>query len=331
MRREKEIGFLVALVLLLLLPAQSVFSQGKPLVVVFAKGMLKANLELNYMMGNISQVEWKVFTDTITYDDIKDAIMVILVQVDTGANYTQSEISAIKQWMGTGSGKVLWITGDSDYQGGDYLRIAPANAVAETVGSRLRDDSCEATDPGRAPAKPYHVVADITPDKELSVLADGVSGWVLFHGPGAIAAYDNGKWYTLVDQSLDNIYRIAWTSEKGAIQEYTPPLPSAYKVGYVGRILEMAAEVLSNNNIVLFSAEAPFDHYRGMWNAAYEEFPSLSGPQFVTNVVLWGAGLKGTKPTYVTFWTKATPYIAGGIVVLIVVVALYFLVIKKKK
>ncbi|TDA42213.1 MAG: hypothetical protein DSO07_00515 [Thermoproteota archaeon] len=322
----------MALFLALLLassPALLVGAQGKPLVVVFAKGMMKPDASLNWMMGNITQVEWKVYTETIKFDDIKNAALLILVQVDTSQNYTKDEISAIKQWFDQG-GKVLWVTGDSDYKGGDYLRIAPANSVLEAVGSVLRNDHCEATDPKLAPAKPYHVAAIISPDPPLSVLADGISNYVLFHGPGAVAAYYNGKWMNLVNETIPNVYRIAWTSDGGAIAEFTPPLPQAYPVNYRGKILEMAAEVMPNNGIVIFSAEAPFDHYKGMWISSYEEFPKLDGPKFVTNVVLWAVGLKGTKPTYqggganIALWTSI-------IVVIIIVIALAVLLMRRKK
>jgi len=51
---------------------------------------------------------------------------------------------------------------------------------------------------------------------------------------------------------------------------------------------------MDNDNIVILSVEAPFDHYRGMWTTEYHEV-ELDGPAFVKNIVLWGVGLYGER------------------------------------
>ena len=289
-------GLIVLSLLLILISMVPVAKAEKPLVVVVAHGLLEEDIQLNYMMGNITEVEWKVITETITFEDIKDADMLIYVQVDTGIEITDEELAAIKKWFDQG-GKTLWVTGDSDYKGGDYLRIPSTNKILEAVGSVLRNDHTEAVDRVSNCGKSYRVAALIKPDPELSFLKGGVWNPVLFHGPGIVALYVNGEWkplYGTGDKPVENVYRIAVTSEGGAISEFVEPLPHAYEVGEEGAFTLMAAEFMDKDNIVILSVEAPFDHYRGMWTTLYHDV-KLDGPTFVKNIVLWGVGLYGER------------------------------------
>jgi len=288
-------GLIVLSLLLLLVSAVHVARAEKPLVVVVAHGLLEEDIQLTYMMGNITEVDWKVIMETITYEDIKDADMLIYVQVDTGIEITDEELAAIKKWFDQG-GKTLWVTGESDYKG-DHLRIPNTNKILEAVGSVLRNDHAEAVDRVSNCGASYRVAALIKPDPELAYLGVGVGRPVLFHGPGIVALYVNGEWkplYGIGDKPVENVYRIAITSEGGAISEFVEPLPYAYEVGEEGVFTLMAAEFMDNDNIVILSVEAPFDHYRGMWTTEYHEV-ELDGPAFVKNIVLWGVGLYGER------------------------------------
>ncbi len=271
----------------------------KPLVVVIALGLMGKNPTLEAMMGNITEVNWKVITGSFTYDDIKDAKMIIFVQVDPTYKVSDEMAQAIAKWFKQG-GKTLWVTGDSDYSGGDYLRIPNTNKILEAVGSHLRNDNCEVEDPVLNAGKPYRVTALIQPAPELAVLAGGVYKPVLFHGPGAMAIVYNGKWYPFFNNTkppLPNIYKIAVTSDKATIHEFVKPWPQAYNVlnPPTNSFVLMAAEIFYNNSdIVILSTEAPFDHYAGMYRATYHGY-KLGGPTFVKNVILWGVGLLGQR------------------------------------
>ena len=280
--------------LLLISFASSITANPQPLIVVYGKGMLEPDTSLKYMMGNITDVKWKLLTESLTYDDLKGAKMLILVLVDTSLNYTTDELDAIKKWFDEG-GKTLWVCSDSDYKGGDYLRIGPANSVLEKVGSVLRGEHTEGVDKVAPMGAPYRVGAKIDPDDPLKFLANGVSNLVLFHGPGIVIAYKDGKYMALEENVPENVYRIAWI-EKGAIQEGAAPLPEVHDISYEGKLVEMAAELFPDKkNIVILSAEAPFDHYRGMWTDEYHEV-TLDGARFITNVISWGVSE--------TFWLE---------------------------
>ena len=318
----RKIGLAVLATLLLATLAPAAFAAGKPLVVVLAKGMLKENIQLKWMMGNITEVEWKVVTETLTYDDLKGAKMLIIVFVDSAQKLSASEIDAIKKWLAEG-GKTLWVCGDSDYKAGDYRRIDAANQVLEAIGSCLRFEHREAVDRKSNCGKPYRVAAIIEPDKAVAFLKEGVTKPVLFHGPGLLIAYKDGKWYKLEKKVPKGVYRIAWTSEAGAISEFVKGKPEIHDIGEEGRFVLMAAEVLGKN-LIIASAEAPFDHYRGMWTTEYHGV-ALDGPTFVKNVVLWGVGLKGKIPG-----GFPAIYVAIAIVV-IVVIAIALIFVKRGK
>jgi len=279
----------------------------KPLVVVIAHGALEENVQLQYMKGNITEVDWKVITEEVTYDEIKDADMIIYVQVDIDLNITDDEVAAIKRWFDQG-GKTLWVTGDSDYKGGDFKRIPNTNKILKAVGSILRNDHAEAVDRESNCGASYRVAAIIAPDKGLEFLAAGVERPVLFHGPGVVAVEINGEWkpfYGKGDKPAPNVYRLAITSDKGAIAEFVKPLPAAYTIGEEGSFTLMAVEFMPNDNIVILSVEAPFDHYHGMWETVYKDVP-LDGPKFVKNVVLWAVGLYGPRIPFVTVTQTVT-------------------------
>jgi flagellar capping protein FliD len=206
---------------------------------------------------------------------------------------------AIAKWFAQG-GKTLWVTGDSDYSGGDYRRIPNTNKILEAVGSHLRNDNCEVVDPTLNAGRPYRPTALIQPSPELSILAGGVYHPVLFHGPGPIAIVYNGKWYPFFNDTkppLPNIYKIAVTSKDATIHEFVKPFPKAYDVLNPPKksFVLMAAEIFyDKGNIVLLSGDAPYDHYAGMYTDNYHGY-KLSGKTFVKNVILWGVGLLGQR------------------------------------
>ncbi len=329
MRYGKCLLLLLPIILTPLLLTLAVKAEGKPIVVVYAKGMLEMNPQLKEMISGIPEVEWKVITkkEDFTFDAIKDAKMLIVVLVDAAAGITDEECAVIKKWFDQG-GKTLWVCGDSDYKGGDYKRIGPINKILETVGSCLRSEHTEGCDAKSNCGKSYRVAALIKPDRGVKFLAEGVTKPVLFHGPGIVIAYVNGKYIGLEKKRPKNVYRIAWTSEGGVVSEFVPPVGEVHKPGYKGPLVLMAAEVFpEKKNIVILSAEAPFDHYRGMWITSYHGV-ALDGPTFVRNVVLWGVGLKGKIPAGI-----AIPilYIVIIIVIIIIIVAVVLAVRRRKK
>ena len=271
-------------------------------------------------------------------DRIKDATMLIVIFVDPFAGVTADELNAIKKWFDEG-GKVLWVAGDSDY-GDDSNRQEPVNKVLQAVGSVLRLEYCAVEDTKSNAGKPYRVLGlSDKADDEVKFLVSGVER-ALFHGPGVVVAYVNGKWVALDKEKPENVYRVMWTTEKGKIVNHNPPDPNAYSVGDEGSFVLMAIEVMPDKkNAVIVTGDAPFDHYTGMYKPEIKrpdrygkEYPQQGAKLFV-NIVNWAlAEHKGG------IWeAAAAPPLAGttlilvGVVVVVIIAVIAFLLIKRKK
>ncbi len=241
-----------------------VSAESKPVVVAYFKGALEADAQLKAIMKNITEVDWVLVMGELTYDDISEAVMLIMVTADASINWTQADLDIVKAWYDTG-GKTLWVTSDSDY-GTDRFRQAAANAVLKQVGSVLRIEACSVEDPVSNGGAPYRVLGTSENcDMEVKALAAGVSK-ALFHGPAIITAYSNGRYYKLEDEKPEGVFKVMTTTDAGVIVNSNPPDPEIHEVGEEGNFVLMAVEAdLEKKNVVIATGEAPFDQYTGMY------------------------------------------------------------------
>ncbi len=330
-------GLVVLLLLVLsgvMLP--TLYAAPERTIAVYMKGLAGEDIQLKTAMADIS-AKWVVITEDLTYEKIKDATLLIVVFVDPFAGISADELNAIKKWFDEG-GKVLWVAGDSDY-GDDSNRQKPVNDVLEAVGSVLRLEYCSVEDTKSNAGKPYRVlgVSD-NADSEVEFLVSGVER-ALFHGPGVVVAYVNGKWVALDKEKPANVYRVMWTTEKGKIVNHNPPDPNTYSVGDEGRFVLMAIEVMPDKkNAVIVTGDSPFDHYTGMYkpelkNAKrYKDQYPQQGAKLFTNIVEWAlAEHEGG------IWEAAAPPLFADMtlilvaVIVIVIVVIAFLLLKRKK
>ena len=100
---------------------------------------------LNYIMGNITQVEvdgvvysvsWVIIQtgQTIT-DDLLANVDILLIGQPT-TSFKPEEMEAILKWLKKGN-KALYVAGDSDYGGGP-ASIDAVNTLLEYIGVKLR-------------------------------------------------------------------------------------------------------------------------------------------------------------------------------------------------
>ena len=320
----KELGISsILLIVVLSSVILLVIAQDEPIVVVYEKGLKDDDKYLKWMMKNITEVNWRVYTEKLTYEDIKDANTLILVLVDPVMTFTDEEISIIKDWLDSGA-KTLWITGDNDYKT-DFPRIAAANKVLEAIGSRLRIEHCEAADVKSNCGADYRVAAMIEPDRALEFLKEGITKPVLFHGSAPLIIHEKGRYIALEKKAPRGIFRIAWTSDGGKIAEITPPRPELHEIGASGRFVLMAAEILPRKNLLIVSSESPVDHYKGIWISEYHGV-ELDGPKFVKNVILWGVGLKGRRIPLVIPWE----WVSIGVASVAAIIFIVLLILKTK-
>lgn len=240
-------------------------SFAEPLVVAIARGLTEENIQLKTLVETETFVDWKVITGPISYEEIKDATLVIFVKSDALLELGEEEISALVKWFEEG-GKTLWVAGDSDYGDEGPPRQATANRILEAIGSRLRIESGSVEDPTSNAGASYRVLGLPTcAHSRVRFLTDKVER-ALFHGPAAVIGYVNDEYVRLEEGEIEGIYPVMCTSEDGTIVNHNPPDPEAHEVGEFGSFVLMAIEFVEDKNgFVIVTGEAPYDQYLGMY------------------------------------------------------------------
>ena len=235
-------------------------------IVVHMKGALAADADvyLNDAMDTFTNIQWKVVLGDLAAADLVGADMLIMIQVDPAAEFTDAEVNAVDAWF-EGGAKLLWVPSDSDFGDGQQLRIPDANKVLAGVGSKLRGENAEIEDPVSNAGATYRCygISDNC-DPEVGFLVDDVKT-AQFHGCGIIIGYVGGTYYALDQTSLENVYVIMASSDQGIVVDVTAPPPEAHEAGQEGHLCEMALEAMPNNNLVIATADSPFDHYSAMY------------------------------------------------------------------
>lgn len=244
----------------IILPAAA----AKPTVVVHLKGGLEPDTQLTAIMTDLTYVTWDLVYDAITSADLVDAKMLIMVKVDSSAEYTADELSAIDSWFSTG-GKSIWVAADSDY-GTDHLRQATANAVLEAIGSSMRFDDASTEDATSNGGAPYRVLGiSDNADPEIAFLVTGLERG-LFHGPAVVVGYKGGSMVDLMTTSVDGVYVVMTTSETGIIVDNSEPAPEVLVAGDEGEFPLMAVEIdYDKGSMIIATGDAPFGQYVGLY------------------------------------------------------------------
>jgi len=268
--------------------------------------------QANSLSPIVKELAYKILVgtfDTIT-NDLKNVNVIIIPQPTKV--FSPAEVQAIANWFNSTATmqKAIWLAGDSDYpaQGGSQeIAMHQIDMIAEAIGSHLREDFVSVDDYASNCGATYRVVGLIQPDPGAEVVAFAAQK-VLFHGPGIVAYVDDqGNWHNLNSSRLPNIYRIAWTTDKGKISEYQPQQPGApgelgktASAGDTGRYVLLAAEQMTLNiggsnttRFVVVSGETPIGDYQPGISASYITQLSLDGPRFFRNMILWISGYMG--------------------------------------
>ena len=262
--KSKFIGLLLLSTLFLSMTSIALAGATTGKIVVHIKGAIEADDNLKAAMADYSYVEWKIVTGDITASDLSGADMLVMIQADPAVTYSTSELAAVKAWFDEGS-KLLWVASDSDYPDGQELRIPDANAALENVGSKLRGENAETQDPLVNFDAAYRVkgVSTYTAAKYKFLVA-GVT-YAQFHGCGVIIAEVNNNYYALDETDVDGIYVIMTSSDSGVISDESAPAPEVHTPGQEGAFAMMALEEMGNNNYVIATSDAPFNHYSDMY------------------------------------------------------------------
>ncbi len=247
----------------------------------------------------------------------------LLVGAVYGANFTDAEILAIKNWYNTGN-KFIWVNGDSDYSG-NYI-VQNSNKILEEIGAHLRVEPTSVEDPESNCGAGYRVVANVTnSDPTVAPIVENVTK-VLFHGPSILyGVKDNGDPVALENTTLPNVYWIMKTSPAGIIVDHDLVPPVAHTANQEGSFVIFAVELAagpSANNVVMVSGAAGYGDYEPMYSDLYHDVP-LTGSSLVKQAIDYG--LTKCKPAM-----GIDPMIIMAAVGAVVVVVIIAAVLKKK-
>lgn len=253
---------------------------------------------LDYIMGNITFVNWTVIKQEITPDILANVDVLILGQPTV--NFSPTEIAAIQNWLAQGN-KVLWVAGDSDYGAGPDSQKA-CNFLLSQIGARLRIEYASAYDQYFNARRFYRVLGFVAPDDipllNTSIIVDGVKKPVLYHGTAPVIWVDeNGTPHDPVNETFPGLIRIVWTSPIAYIGINNPPPPMLYDTTYRDRTFILLAAEYHNDtgNLIVVSGESPYGDYEPTWSWMYYGIP-LDGPRFVTNMIKWFVWIIENKP-----------------------------------
>jgi len=262
---------------------------------------------LNYIMGNLTFVNWKIIPkgSTINATVLSD-VDILLIGQPTVA-FSPDEMDAILNWLNTGH-KVLYIAGDSDYGPGPTT-IDNVNKLLEYIGAKLRleqaaaysDTSMNYTYKGvtypTCAAAYYRMLAFIEPDDvpglNTWILSDGITKPILMHGPGMVIWQDDsGNYHDIVKDTFPGLIRIAWF-HNAYVGDNNPPPPYVYNPITYGQgagwfdFVGYAAEYWKDkSDVITVASESLYGDYEPAWASSYYGV-SLDGPRFVENLLKW--------------------------------------------
>jgi hypothetical protein len=326
----KTVLTLAALILVALLAATN--SYAAPITVAVDLGHGESNKYLKYIMGNITDVQWKIINTTITPDVLKGVDILLLGQPTVA--FSPDEIKAIREWLFSGN-KVLYVGGDSDYGPGQKT-ILQINDLLAGIGTKLRLEHAQVNsdNPNVTAKQPYRMLTFVEPEQGpyTEIIKEGITKPVLMHGPGCVIWQDEkGRYHDPVKETFPGLIRIVW-AHKAYIGDATPPLPYVYDPMSYGKgtgdhdFVMYAAEYFSDkNSLIVVAGESLYGDYEPAWSSSYYGVP-LDGPQFVKNLVKWWVKLITAPPSPVSM-----QMIIAVSVALVVVVALVFIALRMRK
>jgi len=306
----------IALVLLSLTvlgsPLAPAKAQTKTITIAVDLAHGESNKYLDYIMGNITFVKWKILnsSDDWTEGNLADVDVILIGQPTR--YFSDSELRALKSWFDKGN-KIVWIAGDSDYGSTGPVAQDVANILLELLGSKLRIDLGAIYDNVHNAGAYYRVLVYVKPDQwpdlYTDIIAEDITKPLLAHGPGCVVWVDEkGMWHDPVKDTFPNLIRIVWFYDTARFAENNPPSSYVYDpaVDFNRSFVFLAAEYMpEKNNLVVASGESPYGDYEPTWASAYYGV-ELDGPRFVTNMIRWFVKLLTASPTQ----TTTTPTVA---------------------
>ncbi|MEM3994290.1 MAG: hypothetical protein QXW40_02780 [Thermofilum sp.] len=275
--------------------ALSTYAPAQPVIVAVDLGHGESSKYLNYIMGNITFVTWKVITGKINASTLKGVDILLLGQPTVA--FAPDEIEAIKAWLATGN-KVLYVAGDSDYGPGGKT-ITQLNDFLAAIGTKLRLEHVGVySDYPEMTAKAYYrmltfVEPDSHPLLRTDIVKRDITLPILMHGPGCVIWVDErGNYRDPVKETFPGLVRLVW-AHKSYVADNTAPTPYLYDLMKYGKgtgdhdFVMYAAEYWPDKNVlIVVASESLYGDYEPAWASVYYGV-ALDGPTFVTNLFRW--------------------------------------------
>ncbi|MHA2251039.1 MAG: NosD domain-containing protein [Candidatus Kariarchaeaceae archaeon] len=200
--------------------------------------------------------------------ELSEDIDVLLVPSSTMI-YDEFELDFISGWFGTEGKKLLWIAGDSDYDG--WYPAEPNNAILERIDARLRISADGVHDFVKNDDAFYRVAVQtpVSDGEYNSIFTDGVSS-AIFHGPTSVLGYQDGI-VDLTEFQPDGVEIIMQASEHAQVVNQDGSTSdfdyySMYKP-FGGSYPMMAIDShFGDDKYVIASGEPIFTDYKQMYN-----------------------------------------------------------------
>ncbi|MFX0122589.1 MAG: NosD domain-containing protein [Candidatus Hodarchaeota archaeon] len=208
-------------------------------------------------------------------------------------SFTGMELDAINDWFTSGDARLIWVAGDSDYNG--YYPPGPNNELLATLGTNLRMGAEGVSDAVYNDGQSYRVVAQ-TPvsDGEInSIVTKSVSSAV-FHAPTPILGYQSGELVDLAQTSIDGVEIVMKASINATVadQDLSATELDYYSTNDInGSYPLLAIQSMGNHKYVVVSGETIFANYQhmydlftsnGVWNGGVHD-----GKTLVDNILFW--------------------------------------------
>ncbi|OLS29044.1 MAG: hypothetical protein HeimC2_02390 [Candidatus Heimdallarchaeota archaeon LC_2] len=252
-----------------------------PVIVAFDATHQPLFTEVFQLQNQLSMFGVELF---IMWDEfiIPEGTNVLLLSASS-IDYASEEFDQIVNWFNNDGPRLLWVAGDSDFQGA--FTPGSSNFLLESLGSNLRISGDAVSDDFNNDGAP-HRVATQSPACEgenSCMFTEGV-GSAIFHGPTSVLGYLDGSYLDLNSDPLPDVEVVMRASSDAYAtdQDHSGNELDYFSTnGIVGNYPMMAIQDMSGDKYIITSGEAIFSDYQNMYGMETQQF--LNGELDVWN------------------------------------------------
>jgi hypothetical protein len=264
--------------------------------------------DVKFFEGNLTAWGFtpKNLTDAFTATSLSDVDVLIVFppNVNSTFQYTDAELTAVKDWFNTGN-KGIWATGDSDFSDSEGKVAAGLNALLESVNSQVLTEqgSVESDLQAGDGSNPYRVRApNYNNDSyvETNFLSGANNHMAMFHGPAPLIGVKGDSYVALEgDESYFKDHNVFWVVKAVNNETFasTNARASADGLKYQVHDSSSHAEFVmftaeryageKKNSKIVVTSEAIMSDYKGMFTDHDEKNNPTDNNVLVKNTMTW--------------------------------------------